>query len=246
MSTKQKKQFKPLPIWAFIVIYLAVIIACVALDQLSKYLVDKATFAGYDASGHELRNTIPIFGNWLDFYWTRNTGANGGAFSNLSWRNWLFFAMTLVGIPVFVWLLWRSRTRGAWGQVAFSFIISGTIGNAIDRIWFAQDGFFSGSVRDFIRVQKYYGIFNVADSFLVVGVILAVLAIVFFDTDSLLKTILKARNAKTEQAATANSSTTADTSSTAEPMAQQNEAQQPTEQSNEQQDKKTESTDENG
>ena len=86
-----------------------------------------------------------------------------------------------------------------WGQIAFSFVIGGTLGNAIDRIVFANEGFFTGAVRDFVRVEGFFGIFNLADSFLVVGVILALLAIVFFDPDSLLKTFVKERNEKTEQ-----------------------------------------------
>ena len=192
MSNKPKKQFKPLSIPVFIAVYVAVVATVIALDQITKHYVEIAV------SNHG--GKIRILGDWLTLVWTTNTGATGSLFSNLSWRNWLFFVMTLIGIPVFGWLLWRSRTRGVWGQVAYSFIIGGTVGNAIDRIVFANNGFFTGSVRDFIRVEGYFGIFNVADSFLVVGVILALVAIVFLDNDSLLITFLKERNAKKAQA----------------------------------------------
>ena len=186
----EKKQRKPLTIPIFIAVYASVIVACIALDQLSKYLIGIAC---------EKYGTIKIIGNWLTLYWTTNPGATGGLFTDLSWSNWLFFIMTLIGIPVFCWLLWRSRTRSVFGQVAFAFIIGGTIGNAIDRIYFAQDGFFTGEVRDFVRVEGFFGIFNIADSFLVVGVILALLAIVFFDHDSLIRSIVNERKAKAEQ-----------------------------------------------
>lgn len=241
MSQKQKKERKPLSIPVYIAVFVAVIIACITIDQLSKYLVDKATFIRLDANGNAIRKDIPILGNWLVLHWTTNTGATGSMFSNLSWRNWLFFTMTLVGLPVFGWLLWRSRTRSVWGQVAYSFIIGGTIGNAIDRIWFAQDGFFTGSVRDFIRVEGFFGIFNGADSFLVVGVILALLAIIFFDSDSLLMSFLKERNAKTEQAS---SDTNAETAACEE--APQSEDQRIAEDLNTQHDGEAEHTDENG
>ena len=187
MTTKQKKQRKTLSMPIFLAIYIGVIIACIALDQLTKYYIGIVC---------EKHGTISIIGNWLTLYWTTNPGATGGMFTGLSWSNWLFFVMTVVGLPVFAWLLWRSRTRSAWGQVAFAFIIGGTIGNAIDRIAFAEDGFFTGQVRDFVRVEGFFGIFNVADSFLVVGVILALLAIVFFDHDSLMWSIINERNAK--------------------------------------------------
>ena len=182
-----KKQRKPLSIPIFIAVYATVIVVCIALDQLSKYLI------GIACAKH---GTIKIIGNWLTLYWTTNPGATGGMFTDLSWSNWLFFFMTLIGIPIFCWLLWRSRTRSVWGQVAFAFITGGTIGNAIDRIYFAENGFFTGEVRDFVRVEGFFGIFNVADSFLVVGVILALLAIVFFDHDSLMWSIIKERKTK--------------------------------------------------
>lgn len=190
---KQKTQRKPLKIPVFIAVYISVIIACVVLDQLTKYFIGIAC---------EKHGTIKIIGNWLTLFWTTNSGATGGMFQNLGWQNWLFFVMTLVGIPVFCWLLMRSRTRSVTGQVAFSFIVGGTIGNAIDRIVFAKDGFFTGEVRDFVRVEGFFGIFNIADSFLVVGVILALVAIVFVDHDSLMWSLIKERKAKSEKPST--------------------------------------------
>lgn len=208
MSHKQKKERKPLSIPIFIAVYVAVIAVCIALDQITKHYIKIAVEA------HDGR--IRILGDWLTFVWTTNTGATGSMFANLSWRNWLFFIMTILGLPVFGWLLWRSRTRSAWGQVAYSFVIGGTIGNAIDRVIFAENGFFTGSVRDFVRVEGFFGIFNVADSFLVVGVIMALLAIVFFDNDSLLMTFLKERNAKLAQESNGETTvaTTEDTATT--------------------------------
>ena len=189
----EKKQRNPLKTPIFFAVYISVIVVCIALDQLTKYFIGIAC---------EKHGTIKIIGNWLTLYWTTNSGATGGMFQDLGWQNWLFFFMTLIGIPVFGWLLWRSRTRSVWGQVAFSFIIGGTIGNAIDRIVFAKDGFFTGHVRDFVRVEGFFGIFNIADSFLVVGVILALLAIVFIDHDSLMWSIINERKTKMKDAST--------------------------------------------
>lgn len=184
----------------YLVIYSAVIAACVAIDQLTKWWVFNLTHNAplsspdggnwWTAAGNK---NVKIIGTWLQLSWTTNDGATGGLFSGMSWSNWLFFAMTVVGIPVFAWLLWRSRTRSVWGQIAYSFVIGGTLGNAADRIFLAQRGFFTGEVRDFVRVEHFFGIFNGADSFLVVGVIMALLAIVFFDPDSLLQSILEER-----------------------------------------------------
>ena len=216
MTKRQKKERKPLSIPVFLAIYVAVIAVCIALDQITKHYIE----IDVANSGGKIR----ILGDWLTLVWTTNDGATGGMFQNLGWQNWLFFFMTVIGIPVFGWLLWRSRTRSVWGQVAFSFIIGGTVGNAIDRLFLAQKGFFTGEVRDFIRVEGFFGIFNIADSFLVVGVILALLAIVFLDPDSLLFTFLKERKAKQERATT---------ESTINTEAEQNGSEQTAEQTNE-------------
>ena len=186
------KKRKTLPVKFFIPIYLCVVVLCVVIDQLSKRAVFIATNEG--------SKTISIIGKWLVLYWTTNDGATGGMFANLGWQNWLFFFMTLIGLPVFFWLLLRSRSRSVWGQIAFAFIMGGTIGNAIDRFRYglANHVFFGGEVRDFIRVEGFFGIFNIADSFLVVGVILALLAVIFFDPDSLVRTIIDERRQKSQ------------------------------------------------
>ena len=179
---------KPLIFW---LVYAGVIIATVLIDQLSKYFIGRAA---NNVEGW----TYQIFPHidWLYLHWTLNDGAVGSIFKGLEWRNVLFFVMTLIGLPVFGYMLWRSRTRSVWGQIAFAFMIGGTIGNAIDRLYFAQNGFFTGAVRDFVHVTWFFGIFNMADSFLVVGVILALLAIVVFDPDSLVMSFVAERITK--------------------------------------------------
>lgn len=209
---KHTKALKKPAFWA---VYLAVIAVAVVLDQLSKYFIGIAT-------EHGGRN-IPLIGDWLLLHWTENDGATGGIFHNLEWRNVLFFVMTLVGLPIFFYMLKRSRTRSVLGQVAFAFIIGGTLGNAIDRMFLAENGFFTGAVRDFVHVTWFFGIFNVADSFLVVGVALALIAVVWLDSDSLINSFREERCVKLAdkarlQVATVNAAATEDTAiaSTAE------------------------------
>lgn len=184
-----KQRINNLKPWVFWLIYAGVIVVCVLIDQLTKHFIEIAVA---NAEGHRIR----ILGDWLTLVWTTNDGATGGIFSGMKGRNILFFVMTVVGLPVFGYMLYRSRTRSVWGQVAFSFIIGGTLGNAIDRLFLAKNGFFTGEVRDFVCVKNFFGIFNMADSFLVVGVILALLAVIFFDPDSLLAVILAERKQK--------------------------------------------------
>lgn len=193
-----KKNLRPLKPLIFWLIYTGVIVATVLIDQLTKYFIGKA-------ANHVEGWTYQIFPHidWLYLHWTLNDAATGGIFRGVPWRNVLFFVMTLIGLPVFGYMLGRSRTRSVWGQVAFAFMIGGTIGNAIDRLFLVEAGglFFTGKVRDFVHVTWFFGIFNMADSFLVVGVILALLAIVVFDYDSLAMAFVTER--QTKQLATA-------------------------------------------
>lgn len=189
-----KRKIIALKPWVFWLIYSGVIVLTVVIDQLTKHFIEIAVANN---------GRISIIGDWLTLTWTTNDGATGGIFKDFEGRHALFFIMTLVGLPVFGLLLWRSRTRSVWGQVAFAFMIGGTVGNAIDRLFLTKEGgkFFSGAVRDFVQVQGFFGIFNMADSFLVVGVILALLAIVVFDYDGLVPTLIAERKLKQTETA---------------------------------------------
>ena len=180
------KKHKILPISLFLTIYLCVIAICVLLDQLTKFWIYDSLLSG--------GKTVKVLGSFMVFTPVLNQGA---AFGLGQGSNIVFFVITVVGTPVFAYLLWRSRKRSVCGQVGFAFIVGGTIGNAIDRAFYhAGAKFFGGSVRDFIHFSFFPPVFNVADSFLTIGVILAVIAIVFLDYDSLLEMIKKERKAK--------------------------------------------------
>ena len=63
-------------------------------------------------------------------------------------------------------------------SIGLSFVVGGAIGNLVDRI-------FLGGVRDFIVFEfwREFPTFNVADSFIVVGVILLAIYIIFFSNE---------------------------------------------------------------
>jgi signal peptidase II len=61
-------------------------------------------------------------------------------------------------------------------KIALGLILGGTVGNMIDRVWLHY-------VRDFIDVS-IWPVFNIADSSLVVGIIIFAASILFFSRDS--------------------------------------------------------------
>lgn len=163
------------------------------LDQVTKVLVYDNLLGGVTG------NSVPVIGKFLQFTSVLNRGAAFGM-GNGQASDIVFFVVTVVGIPMFVYLLLRSRTRSVLSQISFAFIIGGTIGNAIDRGFYATQGtFFSGGVRDFISFSIFPPVFNVADLFLTGGVFMAIAAIVWFDPDSLVKLIAEERAQKVAQ-----------------------------------------------
>lgn len=104
---------------------------------------------------------------------TRNSGA---AFSLASDFTWVF---PLVTAAVIGWIGGMAiRLRSLPWAVSLGLVLGGAIGNLTDRI-FRAPGVFVGHVVDMVSLFDPYGqvwpIFNLADSALVTGVVLAVL-----------------------------------------------------------------------
>ena len=95
---------------------------------------------------------------WLINY-TTNTGAAFSLFQNQT------FLLTIISFLVAIFIFFLAKKEKKL-QMPLAFIFGGTIGNLIDR-------FFLGYVRDFIDLQ-IWPIFNVADSFNVIGVLIIV------------------------------------------------------------------------
>ena len=130
-----------------------VILAIIIVDQLTKY------WAVMEAPCY----IFPL----LNFVMAPNPGITFGLFPGLyPWVIWAFSAVILFYI---FWELLVTRIR--LERVAYSFIIGGAIGNLIDR-------FRLGYVIDFLDFHlgqfHYPWPFNVADSFIVVGIVLLI------------------------------------------------------------------------
>ena len=151
---------------------IAIIIAIVAFDLVTKVVAEKY-----------FTSRVSIIGNWMTFVFTTNGGASFSFLEGSGFSNVVFFVVTVVGLPAMAVVLFFNKKGSMFGNLGLVFMIGGTIGNAIDRA-FLGDGFFNGRVRDFISV-KGFAIFNVADIFLVCGVIMFIFALLFLDKDAL-------------------------------------------------------------
>lgn len=128
------------------------------LDQLTKYWVVQ-TFS--------LRQTLPIIPDVFHFTYVTNTGAAFSLFSGkVEWLRWLSLAVSLVLIA----LAWLGQELNRWDQLGYGLILGGAMGNGIDR-------FVLGYVVDFLDFRLInFAVFNLADSFITIGIVCLLIA----------------------------------------------------------------------
>ena len=131
-------------------LYAVIVIFCVALDQLVKYLV---------RANIPLGESIPFLPHIMDLTYIQNTGA---AFSMLNRHTWLLTLVSLAA-SVAVSVLMVKVFRHPWGRLPLALVLAGAVGNLIDRAAF-------GFVTDMFETTFInFAVFNVADICVVVG-----------------------------------------------------------------------------
>lgn len=135
---------------------LAVVVAAVAADQLTKWWAVTRLSHG----------AIHVIGT-ADFELARNTGAS---FSLFQGQTAVLVPVAVVLVGVLVVMVWRAPTVGR--AAIYGLILGGALGNLSDRLF--RGG--SGGVVDFIDLH-FWPTFNVADSCIVVGCGLLVISI---------------------------------------------------------------------
>ena len=108
-------------------------------------------------------------GQIIELFWTlqfrlvRNTGI---AFSQGENLGPVFTILILFVILLVVRL--GAQIQSLVGKVSVGLVIGGAIGNLVDRVFRAEEGFLGGGVVDFVDFQ-WWPVFNIADSAIVVG-----------------------------------------------------------------------------
>ena len=147
------------------------IIVMVALDQVSKILI---------INNLALGEQVVVIKNFFVIGHAKNTGISYGGFSDAS--PVFFILVYILAIGVFAYLAKDINfSSKKLYSISLTMMIAGGIGNLIDRALF-------GEVTDFLILiifqKELFGIFNIADIFLVLGMIV-------FALDILVEDILK-------------------------------------------------------
>lgn len=144
-----------------LVLWLGLSTLVLLIDQITKLVAKSTLFEGTPQA-------VTGFLNWTLIY---NPGA---AFSLLAqaggWQRWLFTAVGLGAATLMIWLIKKNAQQTLFA-LAISLILSGALGNVIDRLLY-------GAVVDFIDLHYmgwHWPAFNIADSAITLGVILLLL-----------------------------------------------------------------------
>jgi signal peptidase II len=142
---------------------LAVASAAVAADQLTKRLV---------ASALDIDDGVSVIGP-LSIHHVRNSGIAFGLFAS---RTSAVIALTTIAVGAMIVFYARSAQRHPYLPVALGLVLGGSLSNLVDRVRL-------GYVTDFIDF-RWWPAFNLADSFIVVGVALLFWSFVVADRTS--------------------------------------------------------------
>ena len=148
--------------------------ASLSLDVLTKFIV--ARHLVYS-------DKIEVVEGFFYLTHVRNPGAAFGLFASApaSWRLGFFIAISLLALGIVVSFFRKLAPGDRLSSLALGFIAGGALGNLLDRI-------FRHEVVDFLHFKLWQGYswpdFNLADSFIVVGVGLLVLELLASEGES--------------------------------------------------------------
>ena len=142
--------------------YFIAVVILVAVDQIVKALV--RTYI-------PLGESVPFIPHILELTYVQNTGA---AFSSMQGQTILLGIFSAAVSAVLIVVLARHIVKHPVGRWIITVVLAGALGNMIDRL-------FMGYVTDmFQTVFIEFAVFNVADTYVVLGIIALVIYVLFF------------------------------------------------------------------
>lgn len=149
-------------------IYVIILFAVLIVDHVTKIFVS--------AQGPTWE--VTIIPEIFSFKYGKNPGAAFSSLAGVEWAQTFFIVLTCIILPVLFFVFLKLDKDKKWLKTTIILIISGTIGNFIDRLVF-------GEVTDFIFVH-FFANFNVADIALTVGAFMLIFWFVFLDDEALI------------------------------------------------------------
>ena len=146
-----------------LIAYIVITAVLTQLDQITKYVAESNLY---------MKNDIDIIKNVLTLTYLRN---NGSAFGMFSGKINAFLVLTVIIVAVITYIVIRMPVTKRYlpMYIVCTMLVSGAIGNFIDRVRF-------GYVRDFIYFKLInFPVFNVADCYFTISVVIFIVLILF-------------------------------------------------------------------
>jgi len=134
--------------------------AAIFADQLTKQVIGRTLAIG---------DSVDVLGPFA-IHHVENSGIAFGLFAT---RTTLVIAVTAVAVGLMIWFFARSGRRHPLFPVALGLVLGGSVSNLVDRVRL-------GHVTDFLDFSAWPA-FNLADTFIVVGVTLVFATLVLAD-----------------------------------------------------------------
>ncbi len=139
-------------------------VAVLALDQVTKYLVDTKML---------LHESVPVINGLFSITYIKNPGAAFGFLSGAHplFRTVFFVGITVAAVLLIFYYIKKNTAEESLLTMSLSLIMGGAVGNLIDRVRF-------GEVIDFLDVYigpHHWPAFNVSDSAISIGAVLLLL-----------------------------------------------------------------------
>jgi signal peptidase II len=139
-------------------VFLLTAAVILAADQLTKYWINRLS-----------EDTFPvtIIPGFISIIRITNTGA---AFGMLQGWTKVFIIISIIAVILIIILKIKLDLKTLAYNLSLGLVLGGALGNLADRI-------IVGEVTDFISVN-YFAVFNVADSFIVIGFFILIIIII--------------------------------------------------------------------
>lgn len=144
----------------------SIIFLSLILDQISKIVIN---------TNLKENESIKVIGS---FFKLTNVFNEGAAFSLFDGSKVFLIIVSIISI-LFLLYMMKDFKDSKLNNIAFGLIYGGILGNLIDRL-------FLGYVRDFLDFNIFgfhYPVFNLADSFIVIGVIILIIDLIKGEKD---------------------------------------------------------------
>lgn len=158
------------------IIFVSLLILFVLLDQIIKTVCMVSHINGWEKT--------TVIENFFYLRFSLNDGAAFGLGGGTSWAQPLFIVITILALIIFYfYYIFACKKNYLVLRSALILIISGTLGNFIDRIVY-------GKVVDYISLvfgSYHFAIFNLADALLTIGVVILFVHYLFLDNNAIFK-----------------------------------------------------------